>query len=446
MTLVIVLLVLAISISAGVPVAYGLLLSGLLGLTLELGASGASSHLASIPYSTVASWSLLIIPMFIIMGMFALHADLAADLYSFFARWTGAVPGGLGVATVAACAGFAAVTGSSVATVATLGRLCIDEMARHNYPRHFAAAIVACCGTLGILIPPSVILVLFGITTGESIGSLLLAGIVPGIITAFIYAVGVMILARRLGIRSSLAKSRKVEPSGSSTNVQLDDTGPKPSYSSIVYVAAIFMVVIGGIYSGLFTALESGAIGALVALSALVLRKRRDLPRAWQGIRASVIEATSLNAMVFTVVIGASFFSMYLVVSGIPRDLTSWMLSLPVSPTLLALGLLLLLVPLGMFLEPFSIVVIAAPLMYGPITEAGMSGVWVGIMFVMLIELGVITPPIGMNVFAVAGTSPGLQVHKIFGSLGWFYVMSFAAAALVFVFPDIALWLPSQAG
>ncbi len=457
---------LLILIAAEVPVAFALLASGAIGLVLLKSSGYATNTLANQPFANTAAFSLVLIPMFVIMGMFVVAAGIAQDVYGVAARTFRRLPGGLGIATVAACAGFAAVTGSSAATVATIGRISINEMRQHGYRTSFAAGIVGASGTLGILIPPSLVLVIYGTLTGESIERLLLAGIIPGLFTAVMYTVVVLLRARK-EIHPEYAVALTAEAAGTGqagtgqtgtrqAGVQLA-TGPGaeeelPAVSMGAGIAAfakvltLFLIVVVGIYTGLFTATESGAIAAFAALLMVVWAavRRRDV-RLWPLLKQAFEETASVSTMIFMLLIGGGVFTFFMVSGGYARDFALWVTELPVSPYLVVAIILLALIPLGMVLDGMSILLITVPLTYPVVTELGFDGIWFGILVVKMIEIGLVTPPVGINCYVVAGAAPGVRAEDAFRGVAPFVAMDFVTTAILFAFPVITLWLPSLA-
>lgn len=442
--LILVMVLLLTLLVTNVPVALALGGAGTVGIILLSGTSVTSKVLGTVPYNAVASYSLLVIPMFILLGMFALRAGLASDLFGITGQLLRWLPGGLGIATVASCAGFAAVTGSSIATVATLGKMSITEMSKRGYSKNFAAAIVAAGGTLGVLIPPSIILVIYGILTMESIGSLLIAGIIPGMLSAFAYA---LMVFTRIKLNPSLLNA--IEVPEQHTLAQSTAEGERTpvsiggGISAIVQISVLFLVVIGGIYSGLATATESGALAALIGAILVIIRHARRRGGLLVLLRNAIEETVALTSMCFAILIGAGIFTYFLVVGRIPSDLSRWVVSLDLPPTVVVLVLVLTLLPLGMFLDSLSICVIMVPLIYHPITELGFDGIWLGVIVVKLIEIGMITPPVGVNAYIAAGSVPGLATEKVFGHLVWFVLADLGVVAVLFAFPAIVTWLPA---
>lgn len=438
--LIISVVVLVTMILSEVPVSFSLLTAGTVGLILLNDQNYTYNTLANDPYATTASFTLILIPMFIVMGMLVVQAGIASDVYGFAARVLGRFPAGLGYATVAACAGFAAVTGSSAATVATVGRISINEMRKHGYSAAFASGIVAASGTLGILIPPSVVLVIYGVLTGESIGDLLLAGFIPGVISAFLYGIVVWWRAQS-----------QVGPQFVATD--LDDvlmpvhSDLRSQISSAIKVVVLFVVVVGGIYTGFFTATESGAVAAGVAFLMLLwtgLRKRglgmfRLLAKALE-------ETTEVTSMVFFLLIGGGIFSFFMVSGGYARDFAEWITDLGFNRYMIVILFLLALIPLGMLLDGLSILLITVPLVYPVIIDLGFNGLWFGILMVKMIELSLITPPVGINVYVVVGAAPGLKIEDAFRGIWPFGVMDLITIAVLFAFSPLTTWLPEVAG
>lgn len=437
------------------PVAFALATSGVVGIVLLRDMQVAGSILASVPFSDTSSYSLAIIPMYILLGMFALHGRLAERVYGFAALLLRRLPGGLGVATVGACAGFAAVSGSSVATAASIGKISVHEMVRNGYKAPFAGGIVAIAGALGILIPPSIAMVLYGVVARESIGQLLLAGIIPGLLAALAYAIFILLRARRqIGepdpeLLAALIKAseRRVAHDGPSDEVPVIVTAeelstPAQRLRSVVWIGLIFSAIMLGLFTGLFTVIESAAIGALIAALMLVFENvRNGLRDVFVRTRDAVLEAASVTSMAFALVVGAGIFSTFLVMARVPMKLTEWVVGLDVPPSVVIIGILLLLIPLGMFLETLSVLVIVVPLVHPVVTELGFNGVWFGVLFVIMLEIGLVTPPVGMNTFVVSMTS-GLRIESVFRGVTPFVLVSFVVVGLVFVFPELALWLP----
>lgn len=477
---------------AGVSVALALAASGIVGLLILNGPQIAGNVIAGTSYTAVAASSLIVVPMFILMGMLTLHSGIAERLFAIASKLLRWLPGGLGVATVFAAAGFGAISGSSLATVATLGRTCITEMMRHGYQRALAAATVAVSGTLAVLIPPSVILVLYGVITGESVGLLLIAGIIPGVLSAIVQGGSVSYrawrkpalvshnneqeLALAMGGASPTATvdesahgvaelpGRSAVASGTVANLRDGDGGidaspgtrggdtgliqlsPAAVLHALGGVVCLFTIVVGGIYTGMFTPTESASIGAFAAFILLCLQYARRWTMLRSKIADALRETASLNASIFLILVGAGIFSYFLVTAGVPVALTEFVLGLELPPLVIVAMLLAVLIPAGMFLDSISLLVITAPLVYEPITSLGFDGIWLGILIVKLIEIGMITPPVGMNAFVAAGTTPGLRSEEVFRGILPFYIADIVIVALIFAVPALVTWLPMLSG
>lgn len=454
MILAIAMVALLVLMALRVPVAICLLAAGALGLVLLDGPALAANSLAQVPFQTIGKTTLIVIPMFILMGMFAKESGLAERLFLVVRERAKKLPGGLAVTTIAASTGFGAVSGSSVASVATVGKLSIDEMSRAGYKLSFAGGTVASGGTLGILIPPSIALVVYGQVTQESIGSLLLAGILPGILSALTMILYIVLRATfdpsAVGGKRGSRMERTLAGNGHETSPVVQAGSGTRSITDflgvLVRVLILFGIVVGGIYFGWVTPTESAALGAAAAFAMLLIDAPRTGRPLGQALKKSIRETASLTAMIFALLIGASIFSIFLVRTGAPRDFAFWVSDLDVPPILVLLLVLLLFVPLGMFVDGLSMIVIAIPLTYPVVTELGFDGIWYGILAIKLVELGLITPPLGLNVYVVAGTSEKLKIEDVFRGVVPYYLVEAVIIALLIAFPAIVLWLPSQAG
>lgn len=426
--LAIVLAVFFVLLLTEVPIGFCLALSGALGIYLTRGLDIASATLGGSPFESVANYSLSIVPMYILVGTFALYARIAEHVYQVADRALVRVRGGLGVATISACAGFAAVTGSSVATAATVGRLAIQEMRSRGYTDALAAGLVAAAGTLGVLIPPSIILAIYGVLTGESIPWLLAAGIVPGIFSAVVYMVYVA------------ARGRSIIPPTERVNQRTSFA--RLPWRGVFRVVVLFTIVMAGVYTGVFTVTESGALGAFFALVIMVIELRKAGPRLmWQRLMTALREVAATTSMAFFVYVGSTIFTFFLVGAGIPTAFTEWVVGLDASPDLVVLLLLAALIPMGMALDSLSIIIIFVPLAYPVVTSLGFSGIWFAILVVKMIELGQITPPVGINAYVVSGVS-GVSPERTFRGITPFALIDIVTVGILFAFPGIVLWLP----
>ncbi|MBW1921566.1 MAG: TRAP transporter large permease [Deltaproteobacteria bacterium] len=420
-------ILLLVLLSIGVPIAFSLGVSGVICIYIISGWETTYGFISTTPFNTSASWLYVVLPLFVLMGMLAYSAGINEDAFTIANNWLGRIKGGLAMATIVACSIFGATSGSSIAAAATMGKLAIPEMRRFGYSMRLAAGSVAGSGTLSVMIPPSGILVIYGIITEESIGKLLIAGLLPGLLSAFIYMVGIFLWCL---LRPEIAPPADIRVSWSTRFSSL-----KKGYGA----ALIFGVVMGGIYTGVFTPTEAGAFGAAVAL-VLVLMK----PRArFQSLQDGLAETAKVTCMFFTIVICAHFFTLGLTVSGIPKALVTYLVSLNMHPKLILIMLLLVYLPLGMFLDTVSMLFLTLPIIFPVVKALGFSGIWFGILVTKLIEVSLITPPVGLNVYVIKGILPEVDIGTVFRGCIPFLVMDILTLAILFLFPQIVLWLPS---
>lgn len=436
-----------------VPVAISLGVSGAVGLALLHTFDYTTSVLGAEPFSQTATYSLTIIPMFILMGMFAVRARVAEYVFAIANRVLGRFPGGLGIATVAASAGFSAVSGSSIGTAATMARLSVHEMRQAGYPTSMATALVAVAGTLGSMIPPSTFLVLYAILAQQSVAQMLAAGIVPGVVSALAYSLYLVIAGerqrRREPVQSQTVQESLSEARGS---LAVKQDGPQDEgriplrqlpWRGLVYIATLFLIVLGGMYSGFFTATESAAFGAIAAVIILLIERRKSgLRGIWDGVSAALQDTASTTAMVFFIVIASAILTTFFVLARVPQMITEAVMAWNLHPMVIMAVLLLALIPLGMLLESLSILVISVPLLLPIAAEFGFDTIWLGIMIVKLIEIGMVTPPVGINAFVVAGTT-GVRSETVFRGIIPFFIIDLVLIAVFFLFPDLVLLLPS---
>jgi len=418
------LVVLFILLFSGMPIGLVMAVIGLVGMAFVTGWGSGAGILGTIPYQTWSSYDLSVTPLFILMGTICFYAGISHDLYRTVHTWLGHLPGGLAMATVGACASFSAVSGSSLATAATMGTVALPEMKRYKYDDRLATGSVAAGGTIGILIPPSVILILYGVLTGQSIGKLFAAGFIPGVLEAVFYIFTIYILCKRNPLMG---------PRGSRANFKERMVSLKGAWGALV----LFLLVIGGIYFGVFTPTEAGAIGAFGAL-VIVFITRQLTRKVFLDI---LKEAGSTSAMIFFIVIGAFIFMKFLGLSKLPFAIVEIIEQLQVSKYVVFGGIILLYIVLGMFLEVYSAVTFTIPIIYPVILALGFDPIWFGVIIVLVIEMGLITPPVGMNVFILSGMTD-IPLHVIFrGVLPFVIAMIFCVIILV-IFPEIALLLP----
>jgi C4-dicarboxylate transporter DctM subunit len=414
-------------LSIGLPIAFSLGISGAICIYMVTGWDTTYGFLSTTPFNTSASWLYVVLPLFILMGMLSYSAGINQDAFTIANYWVGRIKGGLAMATIIACSIFGATSGSSIAAAATMGKLAIPEMRRYKYSMEMAAGCVAGGGTLSVMIPPSGILVIYGIITEESIGRLLIAGLFPGLLSAFIYMVGIYIWCT---IKPKIAPSTDVRVSWRVRIASL-----RNGYGAVL----IFGVVMGGIYTGIFTPTEAGAFGAGVALILLLVKSKSR----FYSLREGLIETAKVTCMFFTIVICAHFFTLGLTVSGIPRALVTYLTGLNMHPNVILVMLLLVYLPLGMFLDTVSLLFLTLPILFPVVKSLGFSGIWFGILVTKLIEVSLITPPLGLNVYVIKGILPEVEIGTIFKGCIPFLIMDILTLAVLFFFPQITLWLPS---
>jgi len=414
----------------GMPIAFALMLVGFAGVTYLASAGAALPMVARTVYEVSSYFPYTVIPLFIIMGGFAGSSGMTKDLYNSFDKWFRRLPGGLSIATIGACAGFAAVSGSSVATAAAMGTVALPEMKRFNYHPKLATGSVAAGGTLGFLIPPSIGFIVYGMLTEQSIGKLLVAGIFPGLFLAFAYIVIVILMV-------------KMDPSLAPTIP--GSVSWKEKFSSLLGVwepLAVFFLVMGGIYGGFFTLTEAGAIGATILFIVAIIKRRLNR----QNFVVALQEATRISVMVLFLVASANVFSYFLALSTIPMKVAEWAAALTVSPYLIHTIILVIFLFLGCFLDAISMMVLTMPVIYPIILALGFDPIWFGVIAVLMMEAGLITPPMGLNIFTVAGVAKDIPVETIFRGVTPFLFAIFAIVVLITIFPGIALFLPSMMG
>lgn len=421
-----------------VPIAWCLAISGALGVVMLKTFAIGAGLLGSVPFQATSSYSFIVVPLYILLGTLVMKAGIAERLYSLASRAFRKLPGGIGVATVAACAGFAAVSGSSVATAATIGKSAVLEMKRSGYKDTFATGIVGIAATLGILIPPSLVLIMYGIISGESIARMFAAGVIPGIMSALIYAIAIMMMARK-NIVAPLAE----ELAASKSEVTGSKAISGDSLRAIGYIVLIFTTIMVGIFTGVMTATESAAISAVMAIIILFIENRKKQGKEQRrDFTDALAETAGVKSMAFAMLIGAAIFTFFLVSARLPHHAATFLTSLDVPPIMIVIFILIAMIPLGMFLDSLAILVIIVPLTYPTLIDLGFDGVWYGILIVKMIEVSLITPPVGLNAFVLAAAT-GVKLERVFRGLLPFVVVELIIVAILVAFPDIVLFLPS---
>lgn len=408
-----------------IPVSISLIIVGTIGLSLIRGWDTALVQLGSTPFSVASSYSLSVIPLFILMGMFLSYSGFGHDLYHAVDAWIGHVKGGLAITTIGTSALFSSISGSVNATTATMARIALPEMKKYRYDASLSTACVASGGTLGILIPPSVILVLYGILTMEPIGKLLIAGILPGLLQMVLFTVIVYIMVVRNPSLAPVTERKSLEEKLKSMN-------------SVWPFALLFLLSIGGIYQGFFTPTEAGGVGTFGAFLLAVFTRRLS----WHDFKASLNETTRLTAMIFFILIGAEIFSKFLAISRIPVATTQYVAQLNMSPMVILTFILIVYFILGLFLEGLAIFVLTLPVVYPLITLLGFDGVWFGVVMVLVMNIGLITPPLGLSVYIIAGVVKDIPVQHIFKGVIPMLFMMILCLIIIVIFPQIVTVLP----
>lgn len=412
---------------SGMPIGVVMALVGFLGLAYVAGVDGALTNVGISPHSTVSSYGLSVVPLFVLMGAFCFYSGLSRDIYYTVYRWLGHLPGGLAMATVGACAGFAAVSGSSIATVATMGTVALPEMQRYKYDPKLATGSIAAGGSIGILIPPSVILVIYGILTEQSIGKLFLAGFIPGVLEALFYMVTIYILCKRNPL---------VGPPGQRSNFIERLVSLKGSWG----VLALFLLVLGGLYWGVFTPTEAAGVGAFGAF--LFALGRRQL--TWKRFTDSLIDTGKTTAMCFVILIGAVILGYFLAVTRLPFELSNYVAGLPVNRYVILGIIMVVYLFLGAIMSALAMIILTVPIFFPVIVALGFDPIWFGIIIVRVVEMGQITPPVGINVFVMKGVAKDVPLYTIFRGIFPFLLADVCHVALLIAFPQIALFLPNM--
>ena len=410
----------------GMPIAFASALVGLAGIGLLKGWGVAFSLAGYLPYGITAHYSLRVIPLFIIMGYFAYFAGITSEVFKAARNWVGHFPGGLALATTFGCAGFAACTGASLAAAAVMGKVAIPEMQKYGYDNRLATGAVAAGGTLAVLIPPSIPLVLFGIITNQSIGVLLIAGVIPGILTAIAYS---------LLIYGQVKRNPSLAPS-------LDAVSWKTRFGSLKKmwgVLVIFCLIIGGIYSGAFTPTEAGGAGATFTFFLALFMKKMG----WDTLKESLLETGRVTVMIFAIVVGILIFVRFLALTGLPASIAGAVVNAPVHPLIILTGSLMIYVVLGTFLELIGMMLLTLPIINPAIVALGFDPIWFGIIVVKMCEICLVTPPVGLNVYAVFSVAPNVQIEDIFRGIMPFLAVDIVTIILFIIWPDLITFLPS---
>ncbi len=407
----------------------GIALGGVafIGIWMLIGARAAWGMLAQIPYDFSAHWTLSSIPMFLLMGYVSYYSKITEGLFRAAQLWMGRLPGGLGVATVAGAAGFSAVTGSSLAAAAAMGRIAVPEMSRLGYQPSFAAGIVAAAGTIGSMIPPSIIMIVFGVFAEVSIGQLFIAGVIPGILTVVFYSLVIVIRAK---MTPSIAPQVREPPDWGARIASLWETWP-----FLLLVLGVF----GGLFSGVFTPTEAGALGAFLSFVIAIIKRTLT----WSVVREAVVETVQGTASIFFIAIGAALLTRFLALTGLPGFISSGISAMELGPLAVMFVIAAVYLFLGMFLDSLGCMLLTLPIVL-PVLEAQNANlIWFGILLVKFLEIGLITPPVGLNIFVIKEiVGEKVPIASIFKAVSWFIVADLILLTLIIFIPEIALFLP----
>ncbi len=420
-------LVLFLLLAMRMQIGFAMALVGFLGFVVLSSFDSAIGVLGIQPFNTTASYTLSVIPLFLLMGQFANHSGMGTELYEMLYKWIGFLPGGLAMATVGACACFAAISGSSLATAALFGTIALPEMQKLRYSDKLATGCIAAGGTLGILIPPSSVLILYGVLTEQSIARLFIAGIVPGICLALLFMITIY----------TMTKARP----------ELGAPGPKftmkqklLSLKATGSLLALFVLVIGGLYTGWFTATEAGGVGAFGAFAVTILRRRLTLG----NLLSSLKDTARSTAFIFGILIGAMIFQYFVTLSQIPNTLVGYIINAGINRYLVISAIILTFMVLGCFMEGLSIMMLAVPIVFPIVVKLGFDPIWFGVIITLTMEMSLITPPVGVNVFVLSGVAKDVPMYTIFRGILPFWLAMIGCIALLTAFPNIVLFLPNS--
>jgi len=409
----------------GMPIGFAMAFAGILGMFITSGGAVVAGFLTYFPFDFSSEYTFTVIPMFILMGQLAFDVGFTRELFAFTRAWFGRLPGGLALGVIAGCTIFAACSGSSVATAAAMGKISIPEMTRAGYDKRIAAGSVASGGTLGIMIPPSIFLALYGVMTGTSIGKLLIAGILPGLVSAFMFMGSVMIRA-------------SINPSLAPLVPEMTWKERTSSIKGIWGILGIATTVLGTIYAGLCTPTEAAAIGVLGVIFLGTLSKRLKL----RTLGTALMESTYSTATIFVIGLGAMMINPLFILSDLPQVVSNLVSSWGLHPMLVLFMVAAIYLILGMFIDALSLMLITLPVIFPTIVALGFDPIWFGVIMVKFIELALITPPVGMNLYIIKAIAPDFSMEDIFRGVFWFVIADICTLTILILFPSIALLLP----
>ena len=415
-------IIMVILLFSGIPIGIVMALIGFGGMAYLASPEAGLGQLGSVPFVTASNYSFCVVPLFILMGSFAYYTGLGKDVYNTVNKWLGHLPGGLAMATVGGCAGFAAISGSSVATAATMGTVALPEMKRFNYSDALATGCLAAGGSIGILIPPSVVLLIYGILTNISISELFIAGLLPGITQAILYLVMIYILCR---------KYPHLGPKGEQHQIGDKIKSLKDTWG----ILFLFVLVMGGLYAGIFTPTEAGGIGAFGAFVLTIFKRKLK----WSTFITSLSDTGVTSAMVFLILIGAMMLGYFLTITRIPFILSDFVSALPVNRYVILILILVIYLSLGCIMDSLSIILLTVPIFFPVIQNLQFNPIWFGILITRVSEMGLITPPVGMNVFVIQGVAKDVPIQTIFRGIIPFIMTDFVHLAILIAIPQLTL-------
>jgi tripartite ATP-independent transporter DctM subunit len=408
------------------PVGFAMGFLGLMGFSYVVTFEAGFNLLARDVWDVFSSYNLTVIPLFVFMGQIAFHAGISRRLYDSAYVLFGHRRGGLAMTTVGACAGFSAICGSTNATAATMATVTLPEMKRYGYDMSLATGTVAAAGSLGILIPPSVIFIVYGILTEQSIGKLFAAGILPGILLCFLF---LMTIYLRVLINPSLA------PPGPKTTFKEKFR----SFAGVIETLILFAMVMGGIFFGIFTPTEAAAIGAFLTILIAVFRRQLT----WNAFVKSLADSTKISCMIMVIVTGAVIFGHFMAITRLPYELAEWVSSLPLPPHAVMGVIILVYLFGGCFMDALAMIMLTIPIFFPVVQKLGFDPIWFGVVIVLITEMGVITPPVGVNVYVVYGVAKDVPLEKIFRGVFPMLLALLFCNLILLIFPQIALFLPN---
>ncbi|MEM0946324.1 MAG: TRAP transporter large permease [Pseudomonadota bacterium] len=410
----------------GVHIAFATALTGFIGIAMMKGWAVASNVAGIIPHSTASNYLFSVLPMFILIGFFAHASGMVSGAYRVARAWAGWLPGGLAISTVFAAAGFGAVSGASQATAAVFARVAIPELLKLKYNPSLSAAAVAASGTLASLIPPSAALVVYGAIVDQSIGRLLLAGFIPGVFSALLYALFLLI---RFSANPELGQPIR--------GISWGERGL--SLLGVWPIILVMVMILGGMSTGWTTPTEAGATGAAIVFVYALLRRKLS----FSALNDSLVETAKLTVMIFATFWGVFIFARFLAFTRLPTVIAEWIVALPFEPTMILAAILLCYAFLGMFMSASGMMLLTLPVIFPAIVELGIDPILFGILVVKMVEIGLVTPPVGLNVYVVGGIRRDIPVHQIFRAIWPFVTIDVLTVVLLIMFPGIVLFLPN---